>query len=95
MIEYHEIRCDPGPGIDWEVWAWIETGAYLLWRSNGWREWRFNKKLHRLDGPARIDENNRKCWFLEGHHMTYDQWRKARKPYLIEQKAQEIKDLVI
>jgi transcription elongation factor len=40
--------------------------------DNGRREWRFNGKLHRLDGPAVEDGDGYKAWYVDGKRHRLD-----------------------
>jgi hypothetical protein len=63
--------------------------------TDGGQTWAIDGKCHRLEGPAMINIHGDKYWFLNGVRMTYNEWRRERKPWLEQQRTQEIKDLVI
>jgi len=64
-----------------------------LERSNGYKEWYQNGKLHRLDGPAYEGSDGYKEWYIDGkYYRTEKEWEKARCPS-IEEAAAMFKEL--
>ena len=45
---------------------------YTKTYSNGYKEWYFNGKLHRVDGPAVEYSNGYKRWYLNGQLHRVD-----------------------
>jgi hypothetical protein len=54
----------------------------------------YHQVCHNIDGPV-VLAGGKKQWWICGSKMSYNEWRKARKPYLEEREKQEVKDLVI
>jgi hypothetical protein len=45
----------------------------IEWYS-GHKEWYFNGKRHRVDGPAIVWADGRQIWYLNGIKYSQDEW---------------------
>jgi hypothetical protein len=82
--------------FEWRMHGSIHRndGPAVIW-PDGTQEWWISGKRHRIDGPAVVFNDGIKRWFIDDKRMTYNEWQRERKPWLEQQRTQEIKDLVI
>lgn len=60
---------------------WYQAGKChkIVWSDGHHKEWWFEGKKHRLDGPAIEKANGRKIWYIEGKEYTEEEFNKYVK----------------